>query len=422
MQHALPWDDSALGPVPPALAALRGAGRARFGAVGFPTTRDEAWHYTSVRRMLDTPRVLASDAAVSEADVAALRVAGAEIELVFVNGRLHHGLSRTDTSAIRVSPLSLASSLGQAGTLGALASLDDGFTALTAACARDGVVIRAPRGATSTGPVHVLHLVRGDSSAIPSVRHVIDLEPNADLALVTTTVIDGVDALVNETWEIQVGAGARLRWQNADQAGRGAVLRSTAAVVGHDATFQRHTTTLSGALVRDALDLRLTGSGVTCALDGLYLPAAGEHADHRTVVRHEAAHGTTRESYKGVIGGGGRGVFDGTVIVGVAGTGTDARQSSRNLLLAVDAEADAKPRLEIYTDDVKCSHGTTVGQLDANQLAYLRSRGIPNAVARGMLTEAFVAEEVDAVWDTALRARLDALVRARLDALLGRSE
>ncbi|HMV69671.1 MAG TPA: SufD family Fe-S cluster assembly protein, partial [Myxococcota bacterium] len=153
----------------------------------------------------------------------------------------------------------------------------------------------------------------------------------------------------------------------------------------------------------------------TCRLDGLLLPARGEHVDAPTRVEHEAPSCTTRELYRAVVAGGGRAVFDGTVVVREGARGTDATQSNHNLLLADDADVSTKPRLEIYNDDVKCAHGTTVGQLDAQQLAYLRMRGVPRDAARALLTHAFVADLRDAAPLPSLREA----VEARLAALLG---
>lgn len=410
----LPWG----GPTPTGpdgLSTLRATGRERFSALGFPDTSNEAWHYTSTKKLLDAPWASTDRASIEPAALAPWRVADAAAEYVFVNGHLRADLSRVHETPLRVSPLQSATDVEK---VGAFAPIVDGFGALSAALAQDGLVIFAPRGADGRQAIHILHVVTGEAT-VAHPRHLVIAEANAHVSVLSTTAHAGGRALVNETVEVELGAGARVDWQNIDAVGEGAVIRRTSAVLGRDATFRRHTTTLSGALVRDEVSVRLDGAGAVTHLDGLALPSSGEHADHRTVIEHPAARGTTTESYRAVVGSGGRSVFDGTVIVGKGGSQTDARQSSRNLLLADDAEADARPRLEIYTDDVKCAHGTTVGQLDAAQLHYLRSRGIPHTEARTMLIQAFVAETFASIANEGHRARLASLVDARLATLLG---
>jgi Fe-S cluster assembly protein SufD len=310
--------------------------------------------------------------------------------------------------------------------VGAIDAWDDGFAAIAAALVQDGVAVQVDRGAAG-GVVHVLHVASGGGApTVSHPRHLVVVGANASVTVVETFAAWGAGAtLVNSTIELELDAGASVDHVVLDAGGggstdpRAATVRRTAARVGRDASYRRHVATLGGGLVRDQLRVALTAPGASTDLDGLFLVGGDDHADHHTVVLHEAPRCVTREAYRGVVGDRGTGVFDGTVVVQPDAQQTDASQSSHNLLLSADATVDAKPRLEIYADDVKCSHGTTIGQLDRVQLAYLRSRGIPEAQARQMLTAAFVAASVDRVADGALRERLRARVDARLAGLLG---
>jgi Fe-S cluster assembly protein SufD len=320
-----------------------------------------------------------------------------------------------------VTPLASADAAA-ADRVGAIDAWDDGFAAIAAALVQDGLAVQVARGAAG-GVVHVLHVaVGGAAPAVSHPRHVVMVGAHASVTVVETHVAWGEAAtLVNSTIELEIEAGASVDHVVLD-AGGGAgasTVRRTAARVGRDARYRRHVATLGGGLVRDQLRVALTAPGACTELDGLFLVGGDDHADHHTVVVHEAPRCVTREAYRGVVGERGTGVFDGTVVVQPDAQQTDASQSSHNLLLSADATVDAKPRLEIYADDVKCSHGTTIGQLDRVQLSYLRSRGIPEADARQMLTAAFVAASVDRVADPALRERLRARVDARLAGLLG---
>jgi Fe-S cluster assembly protein SufD len=421
-QHGHP-STGAASSEPAWLASLRARGASELARVGMPTPRTEAWHYTSVKRLLQTPFVTAP--AVDEAGVAelveALRVPGA-FEVVLVNGVERPELGRRPAGVVaRVAPLASAGEVA-AGRVGAIAPVDDGFAAMSLALAQDGVAVSVDRGAQG-GVVHLLHVaVGGASPAVSHPRHLVSVGAHAAITLVETSVALGAGkTLVNATVELEIDAGAQVEHVVADVGGgaEAATLRRTAARVGRDARYRRHVATLSGRWVRDELRVALTAPGAETELDGLFLVGGDDHVDHRTVVVHEAPRCTTREAYRGAVGERGTGVFDGTVVVQPDAQQTDASQSSHNLLLSADATVDAKPRLEIYADDVKCSHGTTIGQLDRVQLAYLRSRGIPAAAARQMLTQAFVASAVDRVADAGLRDRLRERVEARLAALLG---
>jgi Fe-S cluster assembly protein SufD len=186
------------------------------------------------------------------------------------------------------------------------------------------------------------------------------------------------------------------------------------AVVGRDAGFTCHSVSLSGALIRNDLGVRLAAAGAGCRLFGLFLTRGGQHVDNHTLVLHETRDGTSRELYKGILDGESRGIFHGRIVVRPDAQHTDARQESKNLLLSDRAEIDTKPQLEIHADDVRCSHGSSIGSIDEDALFYLRSRGLDEATARGVLTRAFAAEVVDAIPVEAVRDVLGDWLQVRL--------
>jgi Fe-S cluster assembly protein SufD len=197
-------------------------------------------------------------------------------------------------------------------------------------------------------------------------------------------------------------------------AGEARRIVTSAVRVGRDASYRAFTLTLGGRLVRNQCDARIDGDGAEVELDAAYLIGGDSHVDTTTRIVHGAEHGTSRQTVKGVLDGHSRGVFQGKVLVEQGAQKTDGYQLSRALLLSRDAEVDVKPELEIYADDVKCSHGATTGRLDEDALFYLRARGIPAAEARALLVEAFVAEAIERVDDETVRDALLALAAGRL--------
>jgi Fe-S cluster assembly protein SufD len=200
----------------------------------------------------------------------------------------------------------------------------------------------------------------------------------------------------------------------ADGATASQLMNTTEARLSRDAYLHDHVSWLRGGWVRHNLEVRLAEAGASCDLDGLYVLGERQHVDNHMVIDHVMPHCVSREFYKGVLGGRAKGIFSGRVIVREHAQKTDSSQNNRNLLLTDTADASAKPQLEIYADDVKCAHGTTVGQLDMQQLWYLKTRGIPDMEARKMLTSAFVQDRVDTLRDEVLRERLGRMVDVRL--------
>ncbi len=415
----------------PAFAgALRARGRARFAALGFPTTRSEDWKYTNLAplaRQTFTAAPAANGAVTGAAAalVAAARL-GVGIELVFVNGRYAADLSTPAPLPAGVVVASLAATLAaQPGLLephlGRLADLEaDGMAALNSACVEDGAVVVLPDGVALDAPVHCLFVsTPGDAPTVSHPRTLIVAGAGSRATVIERYVGAGV-YWTNAVTEIALGAGADLihhRVQGEDE--RAFHLAALAAAQGADSQFTSHVVSFGAALSRGDLATRFDAAGAACRFDGLYVADGAQHVDHHTTIDHRQPRGVSRELYKGILGGRASGVFNGKVLVRPDAQQTDAQQMNRTLLLSDDAQIDTKPQLEIFADDVKCSHGATIGQLDEDAIFYLRGRGIGAADARRLLIHAFANELVERVAVAPLRRQLETALAARLPAMTG---
>jgi Fe-S cluster assembly protein SufD len=389
--------------------ALREGAAEAFRAQGFPTRRVEAWKYTDLRQVADA----GFDEALSAVDSAPeLPPAHGSARAVFVDGRCRPDLSTLGSVAYGVE--SLAASLeAQEGRLGSLARpAEQPMAALNTMLFEDGLVVTVPAGVAGG----VLDLVSlGTASERPEAfhpRHLIRLEAGASLTLIETAT-GPADAryLHNPVFEIEVAAGANLTHARIQQeAPRAFQLATVYARVEKGGTYDNFTLNAGGKLVRNEIHAILAGPAAACHMNGAQLLRDGQHADTTTVLDHAAPDCASRQTYKTVLMGRSRGVFQGRIHVHQVAQRTDGYQMNQALLLSPEAEIDSKPQLEIYADDVKCSHGATVGQIDADQLFYLRARGIPEARARSMLVEAFLTEAVEGVQDETARAALGAAV------------
>ncbi|MCA9726419.1 MAG: Fe-S cluster assembly protein SufD, partial [Candidatus Eisenbacteria bacterium] len=383
----------------PRLATLRADALSRFAAAGIPTPRLEDWKYTRFSALLDAP--FAPAPAVADGidgaalDALASGLAGAP-RLVFVNGLL-----RADLSDLGGLPAGIAvETLGAAPSALAEALEDGGADALwslNAALARDGAVVTVAKDTAIDRPLHILHLARPDAEAEAShVRHLIRLEPGARATVVESHFgPDGTAYWSNIAGRVLLGRDARLTHYRQQREGDGGLYReSVRAVLEAGATYESFALMLGGAIARDEIAVRFAGEGASCILDGVFLGRGGQHHDCTTRIDHAVPHCTSHETYRGVLDDKAHGVFQGLIQVAEQAQKTDAHMLSKTLLLSDRAAIDAKPELEILADDVQCSHGATTGDLDAASLFFLRSRGLPEAVARAMLVEAFVAEMV----------------------------
>jgi Fe-S cluster assembly protein SufD len=393
----------------PWLQVLREQAAEAFRTQGFPTRRVEAWKYTDLRQIADA----GFDEPLSVVDSAPeLPPAYGTARVVFVDGRSRPDLSSLNGVTYGVE--SLAATLPvQEGRLGSLARpTEQPMVALNTMLFEDGLVVTVPAGMAGG----VLDLVSlGTASERPEAfhpRHLIRLEAGASLTLIeTATGPEGARYLHNPVFEIEIAAGASLTHARIQQeAPRAFQLATVYARVEKGGTYDNFTLNAGGKLVRNEIHTVLAGPAATCHMNGAQLLRDGQHADTTTVLDHAAPDCSSRQTYKTVLSGKSRGVFQGRIHVHQVAQRTDGYQMNQALLLSPEAEIDSKPQLEIYADDVKCSHGATVGAIDADQLFYLRARGIPEARARAMLVEAFLTEAVEGVQDETARAALQAAV------------
>jgi Fe-S cluster assembly protein SufD len=414
--------ESARAGEPAWLAAARKAAIARFAELGFPDRRDEAWKYTNAARIADVPYEPAPPAPVGPEALAALRLPLAEgPHLVFANGRLVPELSAgAPDPGVTTAGLKqvLASDPDRLEPELARLSLEDrSFAVLTAALWADGALVRVPRHTALRDPLFLVFLTTGGPGPMAvHPRTVVVAEPGsrATVVEVHASLDDGASLLVPLT-EIRVGENAALDHVVLGRAGAGATqLASCAVRVERSGRFASTWITAGGRLVRNDLVVELAGEGAEATLDGLYVTGDGEHVDSQTTVDHQLPHGSSRELYKGVLGGRSRAVFNGRIWVRPDAQKTDARQRNENLLMSADAEVDSKPQLEIQADDVRCSHGSTIGQLEKDALFYLRTRGIDERAARALLTLGFASQITAGIASAALRRRVEELVIERL--------
>jgi Fe-S cluster assembly protein SufD len=403
---------------------------ARFAQDGFPTLRTEAWKYTNLDRL--SRSVFAPSDAAGRVDGEALApflfAGGASHRLVLIDGRLAPALGDAGTlpGGVRIAALSamLEKSDGAiAPHLGRIAGFDGApLAALNAALMTDGVVLLVGKGERIDRPVHVVHVATGNADgAAHHLRNLIVVEEGADAALVETRIGFGSNAAwTNVVTEIAVGCGARLRhYVLADETAVAFQTGRTAVRLSRGATYEGLVTTVAGGVVRHEVVVELAGEGAEARLDGLSLGRGRQHTDCWTEIVHAKPRTTSRQLFKGALAERSRAAFQGRVVVREGAAGTDAHQLNRNLLLSREARADSKPELEILADDVKCSHGATVGDLDRDVLFYLRSRGIALADARALLVEAFIAEVIERVAAPEVRAWLDLRIARWLAASSG---
>jgi Fe-S cluster assembly protein SufD len=386
----------------PGDVAARDAAADTFRSTGLPGRRVESWKYTDLRPI--TAATFGEPLSL-HADCRELLARTPQIDaprIVFVDGRF-----RADLSILP--KLSSFSRFADQPELGDLAQRErEPLTALNTMLAEDGALIRVSPGLDG-GLVHLISLAT-NNAGVPAdfhPRHVIRLSSGAKLTLLETLLGDGA-YLHNPVTEIEVADGATLthiRLQNESLAAFH--LSTLYARLADDAAYDSFVLNVGARMARTEIHADLAGSAATVHLSAAQLLSGTQHSDITTIVRHAAPRGTSRQTVKNVLSGRSRGVFQGRIEVARQAQKTDGYQMNRALLLSPDAEIDTKPELEIFADDVKCSHGAAVGELDSDQLFYLRSRGIPDAEARSILIRAFLAESLEAIAHEAVRAALE---------------
>lgn len=415
----------ATGREPAWLQRLRQNAQARFSEVGFPTIRDEDWRFTNVAPIARTTfRMAAIDhAAISSGGIEPYAAAKSVCLLVFINGYFSPEHSRIEglPAGLEVHHLSELVARDPQRVerhLGSYADMQrDPFTALNTALWKDGAFIHVRRRAIIEEPIHLLYV--STNSGEPLMVHprtLIVAEPESQAAVMETYISTGESAaFCNSVTELVAAEGANIAHCMVEQENRQSYNVSTLRIQqGRDAHVASHSLLLGGALVRNNVHPVLAGEGAECLINGLFIGGGRQHLDNFMLVEHASPNGSSRQFYNGILDDKSRGVFHGRIIVHKDAQKTDAKQTNRNLLLSDDARIDTKPQLEIYADDVKCTHGATIGQLDANSLFYLRSRGFDETAARRMLLHAFAKECLDRVAQPAIRAFLESLIQHRL--------
>lgn len=405
------------------IAARRQAGAARFEAMGFPTLRDEDWKYTDVRAIARGRFTLAEDASFSPAAAAALTLPLDAHRLTFVDGCFSKALSDLNDlpSGVQVMPLSQA--LGDnheavGGPLGRLTGVDfSPFAALNTAFMDEGAVIRLGAGCVVEKPIILQFLSRSGEQAVMShPRILVEAGSRSEATLIEHYTGEAeANNFTNVVGEYLLDRGAIFNHYKLQEAPLGDLhVASMHVEQQRDTRYHSYNLNLGGALVRNDLISDLNGEGAETNFLGLFFGQGRQHVDNHTCVNHNAAHTFSNENYKGILGDRAHGVFNGRVFVKRDSQKIEGYQSNQNLLLSDRARIDAKPELEIYADDVKCSHGTTTGQLDENAVFALRTRGLDESTARALLTLAFAGEVLEEVTLDAISARVELAVAGKL--------
>lgn len=396
------------------LRQRRRAGLAAFTTAGFPTRRDEDWKYTDLK--LVTRRTFG---AVVAGVPATPRIEGLDCAtLVFVNGRLASTPHLPDGLGV----MSLAEALAAdhpacRELLGTVA--DSGrhrFAALSTALFQDGVLLDLAPGLELEQPLRLVFLAGGgESPALDCPRVLVRAGVNSRATLIEHYGPAAGESLSLAVTEVALESGARVEHYRLQESGAGAFhLGVLAARIERDATLVSHNLAVGGRIARLDLDAALVAPGAHVEMNGLYVARDRQHIDNHTRVDHAVPRTSSDQLYRGVLTGKSHAVFNGKAIVRPGAAGTDAQQSNANLLLSPEAEIDTKPELEIYADEVKCSHGATTGQLDADALFYLRSRGLDEETARSLLTFAFADTVLARMPLAPLRRHAEQLVVGRL--------
>jgi Fe-S cluster assembly protein SufD len=394
------------------LAARRASARDALLTRGLPDNRDEEYRFTPLRRITGT-----SYAAPPAPSSVAIPDVGLAPHALLVNG---HAAVRATLAGVELSTIAdvLRASPGRLEPfLGVLSDGASGFTAANSAGFVDGVCVFVKQGTRVTAPL-VLQLVcaaAGDPS-LSQPRVLIVLEPNSELVLVEEQrMLPGAAQLCNALSEVFVGDNASLEHVRVQHGAAGQSLLSRVLTrQSRDSRYLCRSFTFGGQISRSDVDIQFVGPGATANLDGLYLGEHDEHVEHHVIVDHVSSQCESNQKYKGLLNDRAQGVFDGAIFVRRGTRGTSAHQENRNILLSAEAVAHTKPRLEIDVDDVRCSHGATVGRLDPAQLFYLRSRGIEKDQAQSLLSVAFAKEMIDRVAQPDVKTDLLRALLARL--------
>ena len=398
---------------------------AELAAAGWPQRRRERWRYTDLEPLaqagFDVAPVAPGAAELQAATALLAGLTGTAPRLVFVDGHFSRQLSGPMPSGIEALDLDARWDEFDSRWAGDIVTTDHPLAALNTAFNQRGLWLRVHAGTEVLKPMHIVHIGSNRPGLAAQPRTVLEIGEGARLTLIEQIVDAGAGSgWLNAVTQIRQAARSALDLYRLQQHGeRQAHTSLLAAELAADAELRVGYIDLGGRLVRNDVDVVLRERGARVELFGLFIAGAGQHLDNHTTIVHAAPETRSDEAFRGIIGDRGRGVFNGKVVVRPGAQRIDARQTNDNLLLGAQSEIDTKPELEIYADDVKCSHGTTVGELDPDHLFYLRARGIDADDARQMLTTAFAASVLERVRNEPWRTRLLDLVTARLGTLAG---
>ena len=411
------------------LLPLRQAGLARFAELGFPTLQQEDWRFTNVAPIAKLPfRPVFEPADEAVSPEALEQLAFAKLpgtRLVFLNGQYAAELSAVRGLPLGVRAGNLASILASDAAflekhLGRCAQVaDNPFTALNQAFFLDGGFVHVPAGQVVEEPIQLIYVSTSkQTGAAIQPRNLIVAEASAKATVIESYVtIGGASYFTNAVTEIVAGDSATVEYLKfQDEATNAFHVAAIHGQFGRASKVNLHSFALGARLSRNSIRANLAGEGLECILNGLYLTKGEQLADHHMVVEHAQPHCASHEYFNGILDDKSKGVFHGRILVQPIAQKTDAKQTNKNLLLSDDATADTKPQLEIYADDVKCTHGATIGQLNEESIFYLRSRGIGMDTARQMLIHAFAGEIIERIRCQPAREELDKLVWERLEA------
>jgi Fe-S cluster assembly protein SufD len=401
-----------------ALSGLRDVAFANFVKSGFPAAKSEAWKYTNIRKKLGRDFQISPNGPqtnLTDEDLASFAIEGLDAcRLVLINGCFVEALSNCAPKHVTVASLQNAADGGVFGEhLGHYAdSIHDGFIALNTAFLGEGLALHVPSGKTAERPIHILNVASGENQFIQP-RILVVVEDGAELDVIETQHTVGTGSVfANSVVEAFVGARARLDYFRLQDGGETASAVNNANFYQQESSHASCTTiTLSGDMIRNNVVMHPDGEHCESHLFGLFLGNADLHIDNHTLVDHARPNCYSNELYKGVLDGMSKGVFNGRVLVRRDAQKTNAYQSNKTIVLSDRASMNAKPELEIYADDVKCSHGATTGRLDDEAMFYLRSRGLSPDRAKRLLLLAFVRDVLESVRLAPLRNHVDLLVQ-----------
>lgn len=403
------------------VAQARESAIAQFERLGFPTTRLEQWRFTSVTPITERTFALANDAAAKVDRQLTATLSAPVAHVVCVNGRFAPNLSATGSLPKGVQVLGLEAALTSNPALvepylGKLSlTQSSAFTSLNTAFLRDGVVLLIASGVVLEEPIEIVFASVSEGTGSVSHPRLLIAAGEGSQATVVERYVGTGNAFTNAVAEVWLGANAVIdHYKLQEEPSDSFHIASMFLHAARSGNFSSHSLTFGGGLVRNEVIATLDGEGIDCTLNGLYLGRGRQLIDNHTTIDHAMPHCSSHEIYKGILAEQSRAVFNGKIIVRPDAQKTDAKQTNKALLLSDDANINTKPELEIFANDVKCTHGAAIGQLDETAMFYLRSRGLGVSESRAMLVHAFAGDILNRVKVAPVREYLEGILTARL--------